>query len=423
MEYRRRLIDQELDELFAELPAVALDGAKGVGKTATASARAASVVQLDLAAQRVAVVADPRSVLVRPRPLLIDEWQHVPEVWDVVRHAVNADRSGGQFLFTGSATPGEGATAHSGAGRIVRLRMRPMTLSERGIVEPAVSLGELLTGRRGAVAGETSLRLVDYVDAIVASGLPGLQGLSKRARRTSLDSYITNIVDRDIPEQGVAVRRPDVLTDWLRAYAAATASTASYTEILDAATAGVRDKPDRGTTTSYRDTLARIWVLDPVPAWTASGSPLKRLQQMPKHHLMDPALAARLLGLTAESLLDGEGRPLGPQEGTMLGSLFESLATLCVRVIAQAAEAGVRHLRTRNGDHEVDLIVVRPDGRVLAVEVKLAAAVSDTDVRHLRWLRDSIGDRLLDAVVLNTGPTAYRRPDGIAVIPLGLLGA
>lgn len=421
MSYVPRIVDQELDDLFPELPAIALDGAKGVGKTATATARAASIIQLDVGASRAVIQADPASILARPRPLLVDEWQHVPEVWDVVRRAVDDNRAGAQFLLTGSATPREGATAHSGAGRIVRLRMRPMTLTERGIAYGGISLQDLLTGRRPKIAGHTDLTLVDYVSAIVESGFPGLRGLSPRARRTQLDSYLRNIVDRDIPEQGVQVRRPDVMTDWLRAYAAATASTASYSEILDAATAGVADKPHRSTTTAYRDALTQIWVVDPVPAWTASGSELNRLQQTPRHHLVDPALAARLLGLTAESLLDGEGRPIGPQQGTMLGSLFESLATLCVRVPAQAAEAEVRHLRIRNGDHEIDLIVVRPDGKVLAIEVKLAAAAADVDVRHLRWLSDAIGDRLLDAVLITAGPTAYRRPDGVAVIPLGLL--
>jgi predicted AAA+ superfamily ATPase len=105
----------------------------------------------------------------------------------------------------------------------------------------------------------------------------------------------------------------------------------------------------------------------------------------------------------------------------MLGHLFESLVTLCVRVPAQAAEAEISHLRTRNGDHEVDLVVVRDDGLVLAIEVKLANTVEDRDVRHLRWLAEHLGDALLDAIVINTGPSAYRRPDGIGVLPLGLL--
>lgn len=149
---------------------------------------------------------------------------------------------------------------------------------------------------------------------------------------------------------------------------------------------------------------------------------MTRLGQAPKHHLADPALAARLLGLTRDSLLDGEGMPIGPQAGTKLGHLLESLATLYVRVPAQAAEAEVAHMRTRSGDNEVDLVLVRTDGRFLAIEVKLANTVTERDVRHLRWHADRVGDRLLDSIVINTGPSAYRRADGVGVLPLGLLG-
>lgn len=145
------------------------------------------------------------------------------------------------------------------------------------------------------------------------------------------------------------------------------------------------------------------------------------MAQAPKHHLADPALAARLLGLSVGALLDGEGNPLGPQAGTMLGHLFESLVTLCVRVPAQAADATVGHLRTRNGDHEIDLVVVRDDGRVLAIEVKLAATVEDRDTRHLHWLSQHVGDDMVDAIIINTGPQAYRSHDGVGVLPLGLL--
>ncbi|WP_343710658.1 DUF4143 domain-containing protein [Mycobacterium sp.] len=209
---------------------------------------------------------------------------------------------------------------------------------------------------------------------------------------------------------------------WLRAYAAATSTTASYTAVLDAATAGVSDKPARSTTIAYRDVLTALWLLDPVPAWGPAANPLARLAQSPKHHLADPALAARLLGLSVDTLLSGKGRPIGPQAGGMLGHLFESLATLCVRVAAQAAEATIGHLRTRNGDHEIDLVVVRDDGKVLAVEVKLAATVEDRDTAQLRWLADHLGADLLDAIIINTGPNAYRRPDGIGLVPLALLG-
>ncbi len=421
MGYTRRILDDELDELFPQVPAIAIDGPKAVGKTTTAEQRAHGLLRLDSRANRESVQADPELVRSRARPLLIDEWQKVPEVWDVVRRAVDEDRSGGQYLLVGSAAPAPGATAHSGAGRIGRLRMRPMTLSERGVAEPTVSLRRLLSGARGPLDGSCPLRLADYTQEIIASGFPGLRGLSARALKFQLDSYLRNAVDRDVPEQGLAVRKPESMLAWLRAYAAATSSTASYSSLLDAATPGQDDKPARSTSIAYRDVLTQLWLLDPVPAWAPPGNPLARLGQAPQHHLADPALAARLLGLTSDALLDGDGTPIGPQAGTMLGHLFQSLAALCIRVPAQAAEANVGHLRTRNGDHEIDLVVVRDDGKVLAIEVKLATTVDDRDTTHLHWLAGHLGDALLDAIIVNTGPNAYRRPDGIGVVPLGLI--
>ncbi len=421
MTYLPRIIDGELDELFDQVPAIAIDGVKAIGKTTTAEQRVLGLLKLDAKTSRESIQADPELLLSRVRPLLIDEWQKVPEVWDVVRRAVDEDSTGGQFLLVGSAAPAPGATSHSGAGRIGRLRMRPMTLSERGIGDPSVSLRQLLAGDRPRLDAASPLRLADYAEEILASGFPGLRGMSSRALRFQLDSNLRNAVDRDVPEQGLAVRKPEAMLAWLRAYAAATSSTTSYSRLLDAATPGQSDKPSRSTSIAYRDVLTQLWLLDPVPAWGPPGNPLARLGQSPKHHLADPALAARLLGLSAESLLAGDGTPLGPQAGTMLGHLFESLVTLCVRVPAQAADATVGHLRTRNGDHEVDLVVVRDDGKVLAIEVKLAGTVSDDDTAHLRWLAKHLGPDLVDAIVINTGPRAYRRTDGIGVVPLGLL--
>lgn len=421
MTYLPRIIDGELDELFDQVPAIAIDGVKAIGKTTTAEQRVLGLLKLDAKTSRESIQADPELLLSRVRPLLIDEWQKVPEVWDVVRRAVDENSTGGQFLLVGSAAPAPGATSHSGAGRIGRLRMRPMTLSERGIGDPSVSLRQLLAGDRPRLDAASPLRLADYAEEILASGFPGLRGMSSRALRFQLDSYLRNAVDRDVPEQGLAVRKPEAMLAWLRAYAAATSSTTSYSRLLDAATPGQSDKPSRSTSIAYRDVLTQLWLLDPVPAWGPPSNPLARLGQSPKHHLADPALAARLLGLSAESLLAGDGTPLGPQAGTMLGHLFESLVTLCVRVPAQAADATVGHLRTRNGDHEVDLVVVRDDGKVLAIEVKLAGTVSDDDTAHLRWLAKHLGPDLVDAIVINTGPRAYRRTDGIGVVPLGLL--
>lgn len=420
----RRVVDDVLDDVFPHLAAIALEGAKGVGKTATASQRAATIFALDDPRQREVLMANPDHVTQSPAPVLIDEWQLEPSIWDRVRRAVDADPTGGQFLLAGSAGTAPGVRIHSGAGRIVGYWMRPLAMSERGLVEPTVSLGELLSGARPDISGRSPIDLPGYTDEILRSGFPGIRSLPERARQMQLDSYVTRIVERELTDNGVTVRRPATLKAWLSAYGAATATNASYAAILDAATAGVADKPARATVDSYREHLTRIFLLDPVPAWLPAFNPLKRLTHSAKHHLVDPALAARLAGVGQAGLLRGEGDRLGRPKstGTWLGALFESLATLSVRVHAQGPGANVSHLRTKDGVREIDVIVEGVDRQVVAIEVKLAATVSDHDVRHLHWLQNQIGSRLSDRVVITTGEFAYRRPDGVAVVPLALLG-
>ena len=423
--YIRRVIDDELDELFASLVAISIEGAKAVGKTATALQRARTVYALDDDDQRSVIEADHARLLEGETPILIDEWQRLPSSWDIVRRAVDGGAAAGSFLLTGSATPAADAPTHSGAGRIVTLRMRPLTLTERGVARPSVSLAELLSGGRAPLAGETAVRLAEYAHEILGSGLPGIRGLPERARRAQLDGYLDRITERDFPELGIAIRNPAALRRWLTAYAAASSTSASYEKIRDAATSGQGEKPSKTTVGPYRDALERLWVVDPVPAWAPTRSRLRRLSSPPKHQLVDPALAARLLGVGIGALLEREQAPLKPtmpRDGTLLGALFESLVTIDVRVYAQAAEARVGHLRTAGGEHEVDLIVEGDDGRVLAIEVKLASTVTDADVRHLSWLHGQLGDDLIDSIVVTTGRYAYRRPDGIGVIPAALLG-
>lgn len=426
MPYHERIIDAELDELLPALAAISVEGAKGVGKTATAERRAKSVVRLDERAQRAIAEADLRAVLQRKPPLLLDEWQRVPAIWDAVRRAVDEGAPPGRFILTGSALPPEYPT-HSGAGRIVSLRMRPLTLSERGVDTPSVSLRALLTGSKPALSGTTRVTLTEYVGEILNSGFPAFRTLSGRALRTQLDSYLARIVDRDFEEQGVLVRRPETLRRWMTAYAAATSTTTSLEKIRDAATGDEREKPAKATGLLYREILERLWIVDPVPPWLPSSNHLTALAQGPKHHLADPALAARLLRLDADALLqatplEGPASALAPRDGTLLGRFFEALVTLNVRVYAQAAEASVHHFRTHAGRQEVDLLVARDARRVVAIEVKLSAHVDDDDVRHLHWLKEKIGHDLLDAIVVTTGPQAYRRRDGIGVVPAALLG-
>jgi predicted AAA+ superfamily ATPase len=420
--YIERVVDRELDDLMPGLAAIAIDGPRGVGKSETTKRRAGTFFALD-DADTVTILASTPSLLDdSPRPLVLDEWQRLPELGDRVRRSVDADPlTGGRFLLTGSAAP-HTVPLHSGAGRIVSLRMRPLALSERGLSTPSVSLAALLDGG-ATVEGETLTTIDAYVEEIVASGFPGIRMLAPRARRSRLDGYLASIAEREFGELGIVVRRPSTLRAWLAAYAAATASTASYNSILDAALAGENQRPAKTTTIAYRDALAKLWMLDPVEAWLPTPNPFTRLASAPKHFLADPALAARLLGLDERDLLrPRSATPIGPQPGPMLGRLFEALVAQSVLTYAQAAEARVGHLRTRNGDHEVDLIVHRGDHTVVAIEVTLSAAVGDADVRHLDWLHGVLGDALVDRVVINTGRRAYRRSDGVAVVPAALLG-
>ncbi len=313
--------------------------------------------------------------------------------------------------------------------------MRPLSLTERGLEQPTVSLGALLTGVCQSVAGQTALTVRDYTQEILRSGFPAIREMSGRAQRAQLDAYLERVVNRDFREAGYIVRRPAVLRQWMAAYAAVTATVATQDKIREAAVAGEGKQretqgvqpPARQTAQAYREVLERLWLLEPLEGWTPSWNHLARVSQAPKHHLADPALAARLLGASELSLLSGSRSPLAddkvrPRDGTLLGQLFESLVTQSVRVYAQQHEARVRHFRMWDGRHEVDLIVERADSRVVAMEVKLSATVDDTDVQHLLWLKQHMGNDLLDMVVINTGRQASRRAEGVAVVPAGLMG-
>jgi hypothetical protein len=278
-----RTVDGGLDELLELAPTIAIDGPKGVGKTATAQRRATAAWLLDDPNQRALVEADPAFVTAP----LIAEWQRLQEIWDTVRRKVDAGAPPGRFLLTGSATPAAGFDTHSGAGRILSLRMRPMALYERGSTDATISLSALIAGKSHSVTGETDFTVTDYFDAIEFSGFPGIRRQPARLRRRLLDSYLQRVIDRDLPENGFTVRRPETLRRWLAAYAAASSTTTPYSRILDASTAGDGSQPAKTTTISYRDHFFQLWLLDPVPGWSPSRNPMTRLQQAPKHQLAD----------------------------------------------------------------------------------------------------------------------------------------
>ncbi len=425
-DYQPRIVDAQLREMMDSLPAISVEGPRAVGKTRTALGYANTVYDLDDPDVLRAVSVDPKMLAHGEPPILIDEWQRYPPSWDIVRRAVDQDFRPGRFLLTGSSRPST-LPVHSGAGRIVTVRMWTTTLAERlqPYRCPTVRLHTLLSGDRPDIGGITDLTADDYAREIVAGGFPGWSNVAQRARHLLLDGYLHRVFEHDFPLAGHRVRNTAALRRWLTAYAAATATTASYETIRDAATPGVGQKSAKTTTQAYRDTLEAMWMLEPLAAWLPVGSHLSRLKRGPKHHLADTALAARLLNITAGSLLSpGSVLPagrIGGSGGNLMGTLFESLVTHDLRVYAHAADARVFHMRTWNDQREVD-VIIEYEGRVIAVEVKLGREVTRRDTRHLRWLRDRLGPGLIDAMVITTGRRSYRDEDGIAIVPAGLLG-
>ncbi len=407
-EYRPRVIDSELYDLLAVLPAISIEGPRAAGKTRTAQQFANTIYNLDDPDTLQMAQRDPSKLATGTEPILIDEWQRLPAAWDVVRRSVDEEFRPGRFLLTGSAHPSMLPT-HSGAGRIVTRRMWTTSLAERW-GSATVSLGALLTGQRLEIQGTTTHTWLDYANEIVKGGFPGWQAVTGRAADLLVDGYLHRIAEHEFPQSGRSVRRPATLRRWMKAYAAAVSTTASYEAIRDAATAGEHDKPSKATTTAYREVLEQMWIAEPVPAWMPGNNRLSRLKRSPKHQLTDTSLATRLLNVKADALT----------EASLAGQLFESLITRDLRVYAQPADARVCHMRTWNDDREVDLIIEHADG-IIAVEVKAAALVRPRDTRHLRWLKDRLGPAMLDCVVIYAGAEAYR-DDDIAIVPAGLLG-
>lgn len=403
--YQERAIDKLIAELLPSLPAILLDGPKAIGKTTTALQWSKSNFRLDLDDQRIPVEASPEIILSGRKPILVDEWQKVPQTWTVIKHLVDSDYSGGQFLLTGSMPD---ASMHSGAGRIVSIRMRPLSFAERNLQTPSIKFSELLAGTAD-IQGTSNINLQQYCEEILQSGFPAIRNLSGAAHRASLNGYIDRIIDADMKSAGHNVRRPASLRNWLRSYAAATGTTASWETIRDAASSGSSETPSKSAAIPYRDVLARLRILDSLPPWIPSHNLLSQASQSEKHYLADPALVMRIMDLDTTN------------HGPMLGRLFEALAVLSIRTYATTSHSESFHFRDVRGRKEIDLIIKRPDGKILAVEIKLGDSVHETDFKHLRWIKEQLGDSVIDLVVINTGKFAYRK-DGIAVIPLSLLG-
>lgn len=393
-----------------------IEGARGVGKTATARQHARSEVRFDVDSHaRSLAELDPAAVLKGSEPRLLDEWQHSPAVWNHVRRASDDDNRPGRFILTGSAVPADDSTRHTGAGRVSRIRMRPLTLFESGQSNGAASLRSLLSSAR--VADQTSgASLSDVVEALCRGGWPASIGSGLAAAQQYVRDYLDEIHRADVVTPNGPGRDPVALRRLLRSLARNTATEASLTTL--ASDAGGERPMHRDTVRAYIDSLERVFAVEDQPAWSARLRSRSRLRRTSKRHFVDPSLAVAALRAGPRRL---------ERDLEFLGLLFESLAVRDLRVYADALDGEVYHYRDNTG-LEVDAVVETAAGEWMAAEVKLGGdAAIEAAASNLLTLRSRVDTSVASEptkliVVTAVGGYCYDRPDGVAVVPITALG-
>lgn len=414
--YTPRVVDGTIAELLQHPGAILLEGARGCGKSATGRHHAQSSVQLDIdaAALRLAEV-DPSRLLRGARPRFIDEWQLVPAVWNHVRAAVDTEPDA-RFLLAGSALPADDRTRHTGAGRFVRIRMRPMALAESGHSTGEVSLATLFDEPGRPLAGESPLTVEDLVEALVRGGWPGLRGLPPASASRFLSTYLDETARVDLPRlEAEPSRDPENVLRLIRALGRHAGTEVSLAALgSDAGGSGTRLSD--ATVRAYLNALTRIFVVEEQPSWGPHLRSRDRVRKAAKRHFVDPSLAAAATGATVDRLL---------KDLEYTGQLFESLAVRDLRAYSESLDATVRHYRDESG-READAIVERRDGSWIAFEVKLAASREEEAAASLTRFAANIDASRTPPpsalVVLTAGRYAFTRPDGVHVVPIGTLG-
>lgn len=423
MQYNPRIIDAPLREDFKELPAILIEGAKAVGKTATASQIARTTFNLDNPQIRMLLENNPDMIVSSQKPVLIDEWQLEPNLWSYVRHQVDQGMPNSSILFTGSSVR-VNSRIHSGAGRIVRMKMRPYSVQERNMSEQYVSVKRLLEEPDYKASGISKMTLNDYLDEIFRSGFPGIRDKSPKARELLIRDYVNNIIQHDFEENGFSIKEPQLLRAWMRAYAAAIGTTTNYKKIIETAMANSGQAPSRPTADFFREALKILFIIDDVPAFIGIGKLFPALSKAPKHFMLDPAIAMNLLEIDKSQLTDlNVDKHVGKINSDMIGQIIESLVYQSLIVYADALDAHLYHFRDSKGRHEIDFILQKGKKLVL-FEVKTSPNVRDSYVRHLNWFDDLAGDEYqISKVLLNTGQVSYRREeDKVQVVPIAMLG-
>lgn len=392
-------------------------GCKWCGKTMTATQMAKSILSMqdpDKSSALMATADTKPSILLKgDNPRLIDEWQMAPVLWDAVRFEVDRRQAVGQFILTGSAVPKDNATAHTGTGRISRLLMRPMSLFESKESNGEVSLKALFDGEQ-EISAASLLTIEQIAYAICRGGWPASITLPKEdALQMSMD-YVDAIINHDISRVDDIEKNPERVQLLLRSLARNVATMATNTTILQDIVSNDMSI-SAPTLEVYLNALRRIFVIEDQPAWLPAMRSKSAIRTSSKRHFVDPSIATATLRTSPEGLLE---------DFNTFGFLFESLCTRDMRIYLQANDGDVYHYLDKNG-LESDMIVCLRDGRWAAIEVKLGNKQIEEAAENLKKLANKVDmDKMgkpAFLMVLTGGEYAYRRNDGVLVVPIGCM--
>lgn len=415
--YLPRLCDLELHKALESSGAVLIEGAKWCGKTRTAAKISNSTLFMqdpDNAASYLAMADTKPSFLLKGEtPRLIDEWQMAPVLWDAVRFEVDKRNEVGQFILTGSAVPSDNVTAHTGTGRISRMLMRPMSLYESLESNGNVSLADLFAGKHD-IEAVSELTIEKIAFALCRGGWPAsVDKNSQAALRMAMD-YVEAVINHDVSRVDNVDKNPNRVRILLRSLARNISTMATIQTIHDDIEA-TDDTISEKTISSYLNALNRIYVVEDLQAWSPSLRSKTAIRTSAKRQFVDPSIATAVMRINPEGVL---------KDFETFGFLFESLCTRDMRVYAQVNDGDVFHYRDKSG-LEADMVIVLHDGRWGAVEVKLGNKQIELAAENLLKLKNRIDTNKMGEpsflMVVTGGQFAYRREDGVLVVPIGCL--
>lgn len=418
--YMPRIIDNKIKEYLQVFGALCIEGPKWCGKTWTSSYHSKSKIMIGDPSNnfqnRKLAEMNPSLILDGASPRLIDEWQEVPSIWDAVRYRVDQITGKGQFILTGSATPNHKGILHSGAGRIAKLRMRPMSLYESGYSSGEVSLSELCDGRFGSkLTGEVELKKI--VEYIIRGGWPGSLELTLEKAMLLPTEYLNAVIDDDVFRIDGIKRNAMKMRLLLRSLARNESTTVTNRTLKNDIKEIDDEDMDADTVKEYLDIFNRLFITDNQQPFSTSVRSSVRIKQAVKRHFVDPSLACALLKLTPERLLN---------DLETLGFLFEALCARDLKIYAESFDASLYHYQDYQG-REIDAVIELKDGRWCAFEIKLGANQIDSAAISLLKIKEEFEKDpkgkppCVLCVICGLANAAYQRPDGVFVVPITAL--